>query len=86
MNLELIDRNSDRNGEALTETDIRKSSSRWSEVEWSQYLSLFETDQSVEEILVGSSLELERYVAKNSEFGAVPSSSVDQNVKLKNQM
>jgi len=85
MNLELIEQNSDQNSEALSEMTLKKYPPRWSEVEWNQYLSLFEVDQPVEEISVGSSLDLERFVARNSEFGTVPSSSVDQNVKLKNQ-
>ena len=85
MNHTMINIDSDYDAPVLIDFEISKLSSRWGLDQWNKYLSLFEIKKPDEEILIGSTFDLESFVSKYSDFGCTPSSSIEQNVKLKNQ-
>jgi hypothetical protein len=64
---------------------VKVISKFWNKNQWELYLKQLESSQPKEEIYVGTTNDLERFAAGNSEFGFVPSSSVDGRVRLKGE-
>ena len=73
----------------VTEDDDQKElkllkfiSKFWSPAQWAQYLKTIESTKNNEEIYVGSTNELERYVARKSKTGFVSTKSIEDRVEF----
>jgi hypothetical protein len=72
--------------ETSASDDLLKVISKfWNKNQWELYLKQFEGSQPKEEMYVGTTGDLEKYVARKSEFGSVPPTTVDGGVKLKGE-
>jgi hypothetical protein len=72
----------DRNGIPTSDRLLKYVSKFWNEKQWEQYLSQYEGPQPEEEIYVGTSSELEKFVAGKSETGFVSASTVDASIEF----
>ena len=85
MGLALIKTSSEQQETSASDDLLKVISKFWNKNQWELYLKQFEGSQPKEEMYVGTTGDLEKYVARKSEFGSVPSTTVDGGVKLKGE-
>jgi len=82
MGLALLNSSSDLNENSPSDELIKMISKCWNKNQWELYLKQFESSQPKEEMYVGTTSDLEKFVAENSEFGFVPPSTVDGDTRF----
>ena len=85
MGLALIKTSSDEQETSASDDLLKVISKFWSKNQWELYLKQFESSQPKEEMYVGTTSDLEKYAARKSEFGSVPSATVDGGVQFKGE-
>lgn len=85
MGLALIKISSDQLETSASDDLLKVISKFWNKKQWELYLKQFEGSQPKEEMYVGTTGDLEKFVARKSEFGSVPPATVDGGVKLKGE-
>lgn len=85
MGLALIKTSSVLQETSASDDLLKVISKFWNKNQWELYLKQFEGSQPKEEMYVGTTGDLERFVARKSEFGSVPSTTVDGGVELKGE-
>lgn len=85
MGLALVKISSERHKTSASDDLLKVISKFWSKNQWELYLKQMEGSKPKEEIYVGTTGDLEKYVARKSEFGSVSSATVDSGVQLKGE-
>lgn len=85
MGLALRKPSSEQQKTSASDDLLKVISKFWNKNQWELYLKQFEGSQPKEEMYVGTTGDLEKYVARKSEFGSVPPATVDGGVKLKGE-
>ena len=85
MGLALVITASEQQKTSASDDLLKVISKFWNKNQWELYLKQFESSQPKEEMYVGATGDLERFVARKSEFGSVPSTTVDGGIKFKGE-
>jgi hypothetical protein len=85
MGLALIKISSDQLETSASDDLLKVISKFWNKKQWELYLKQFEGSQPKEEMYVGTTGDLEKFVARKSEFGSVPPATVDGGIKFKGE-
>ena len=85
MGLALIKMSPEQQDVSPSDELLKVISKYWNINQWELYLKQFESSQPKEEMYVGTTSDLENFVARKSEYGFVPTASVDRSVRFKGE-
>lgn len=86
MGLALMDVTTEVQEKLQSDEILKLISKYWNKNQWELFLDQIESSQPQEEMYVGTTSDLEKFAARESEFGFVPPSTVEGQIKFKGEV